>query len=768
VNFIDKLDSVTASASPRTTLLENTAATRPPIVGLRPWIEKALLLIFIVAFVPMALVPAWSNIGADFPNYYLAARLYRQGYPLDKVYDWVCFQREWDHMSDHHNLVSFQPLTLFSALPIVPFSSLPHLPARRCWVLLNVVILLLTTMLLVRCTSMGWVRVLLLMFLAFFPLRSNFLYGQMHILVLLLLTIAAFLYLQKCYFWSGFTLAGVAALKIYPILFLVFFIIKKRWGAAVGLAVGLSATALLSIYLFGVDASRVYAYEVLPWAMRSQIINPYNVAWGSLNALLARLLIAEPELNPTPIAHLPWLSALLYSLIVSCIVAVFLRVLSAGVRQQGIENQSIDDQRARGTSREKLEWAAYLFLLLFLSSQPAPYHFVVLILPAVLVTDYLLEGRKTTAAAALIVVYVLACGFYNRLLPAEPTGWRMLLAFPRLFFLLLFGGLLLGFLSVSLERYEPRSRSRAWLVPAVAFLVMFVAGFVSQLRHFRGQFDNYASRVVIVPGAATATDPVIGSDGLFFTALLPRFLASAPDTYAVHKLKDNAINSFASGTDWFHPAAGKDRDRAWAEVATTGGSRIVRFNPAASVNSLAQVTVEVEDAEEPVLSSDDKLLAFLRGVHGRNGLWVRRLSTNDTTARTGSDRQIAGPEYDVREASFFPDKGIVFSSRHGGRFRLYKASVDSGVIQEMNIPSCSARYPVVSPNGEWMAFSCEQGGTWQLEVMNLNSRKQIRLTNADCNSISPAWNEDSKDLIYATDCGRGLGLTALARLHIFR
>ena len=759
---------MTASASPRTTLLENAADTRPHSLGLRGWIERTLLLIFIVAFVPIALVPAWSNIGADFPNYYLAARLYRQGYPLDKVYDWVCFQREWDHISDHHSLVSFQPLTLFSALPIVPLSSLPHLPARRCWVLLNVVFLLLTTMLLVRCTSVGWVRVLLLMFLAFFPLRSNFLYGQMHILVLLLLTVAALLYLQEHYFWSGFALAGAAALKIYPILFLVFFIIKKRWGAATGLAVGLSATALLSIYLFGVDASSVYAREILPWAMRSQIVDPYDVAWGSLNALLARLFIAEPELNPAPIAHLPWLYALLYSLIVSCIVAVFLRAFGSGLLQQRIKNQSIEDQRDRGRAREKLEWAAYLFLLFLLSSQPAPYHFVALILPAVMVADYLLERQKTAAAGALIVVYALACGSYNRLLPAEPTGWRMLLAFPRLFFLLLFGGLLLRLLRVSPERYELRSWSRAWLVPSVAFVVVFAVGFVSQLRHFRGQFDNYPSRVVIVPGAATATNPVIGPDGLFFTALVPRFLPSAPDKYAVHELKDGAINSFSVGSDWFHPAVGEDRGRAWAELATTGGSKIVRFNPAATVNSLAQVTVEVEDAGEPVLSLDDKILAFLREVHGRNGLWIRRLGANDTTARTVSDRQIASPEYDVREVSFSPDDGIVFSSRHGGRFRLYKASVDSDVIEEMNVPSCSARYPAVSPNGEWMAFSCEQGGTWQLELMNLKSREQIALTNADCNSTGPVWNKDAKDLIYATDCGRGLGLTALARLHVFR
>ncbi len=771
-------DSRPAPAVPGITSTGVATETRPGSFGLRSRIERVLLLILIIAFVVLALIPAWSNLGTDFPNYYLAARLYRQGYPLERVYDWVCFQRQWDHTSSHRNLVAYQTLTLFSALPIAPFSSLPHLQARRCWLLLNVAFLLLTAMLLVKSTSLGWARVALLMFLAFFPLRNNFLYGQMHILVLLLLTVAAFLYLRARHFWSGIALAAAAALKIYPALFLVYFLVKKRWGALAGLVVGLGATAGLSISLFGVDANRVYVQEILPWAMRSQIVNPYSIAWGSLNALLARLFIAEPELNPAPIAHLPWLYALLYSLSVSLILTVFLRAIVFGVRpertgEQRIEGQRSQDQggqdeRALDPARSKLEWASYLFLLLLLSSQPALYHFVSLILPAVLITDYLLERRQTTRAAALIVVYFLACGPYSRLLPPEPTGWRILLAFPRLFFMLRLGGLLLSILGAPSGRNELRFRMRSWLATAVAFAVLFVAGFVIQLRHFRGQFDNYSSRVVTVTDAATAMDPVIGSDGLFFTALVPSFLPSVPDTYAVHELKNGTLSAFAAGGDWFHPAVGKDHDRAWAELATTGGSKIVRFNPATSINSVAQVTVEVEDAEQPVLSSDGELLAFVREVHGRNSLWIRHISANEDAARASHDQQLAGPQYDVREAAFFPDHGIVFSSRHDGRFRLYKVSVDAGAVEEMSVPTCSARYPAVSPDGKWMAFSCQQGGTWQLEVMNLNTREQIRLTNADCNSTTPAWNPESKDLIYATDCGRGLSLTALARLHVFR
>jgi len=52
--------------------------------------------------------------------------------------------------------------------------------------------------------------------------------------------------------------------------------------------------------------------------------------------------------------------------------------------------------------------------------------------------------------------------------------------------------------------------------------------------------------------------------------------------------------------------------------------------------------------------------------------------------------------------------------------------------------------------------------------MNLRTAEQVQPTNADCNSVSPVWTPDSKNLIDATDCGRGLGLTALAGSNVVR
>jgi hypothetical protein len=715
--------------------------------------ERALLVVLILLFAVTGFVPAWRQLNSDFPNYYVVARLYREGYPLERVYEWTWLQKHADHLGIGRRLVSYIPLTLPSALAVLPLSSLPPLQAKRCWLLLNLAFLGLTFVILARTTKLGARRVGLLMFMALIPLRSNFIYGQMHVLVLLLLTLAAWLYFEGWSFSSGLALAVGAVLKIYPGLFLIFFLVKKQWRAAAGLVIGMGAFMLVSIRLFGMDACRVYFREVLPFAMRGQTIDPYDVLWGSANALLARLLIYEPELNPFPLVNLPWLYAFLYPLILASIFATFL--------------WAIGWSRTKDHGRAKLEWASYLVLLLLVSSQPAPYHFVALILPVVLIAALLAERGQWIQAAKLTGLYVLVCGWYKWLCAADPTGWKIALCFPRLLFILLLGGLILQILISSAE--EPKFLlSRSSLLSACVFVALLACGFVGNLRHFHGQFDNYASRVVTVAGSGMAADPVVRQGEIFFTALVPRFIPSIPDTYAVHELSADSVKSFTFDGDWVHPGVGKDPYTVWAEMVTTSASRIVRFSSLGPMNSPANFTVVAENAEEPVVSSDGELLAFIREVQGRNSLWVHQVSPVRSGAGTQGEHQIAGSQYDVREAAFFPDHRIVFSSRRGGRFRLYETDPVSEVIKEMIVPTCSARYPAISPDGGRLAFSCEEGGTWQVHVMNLRTTEQAQLTNADCNSISPVWTPDSKNLVYATDCGRGLGLTALARLNVVR
>src|ERR1022692_135545 len=244
-------------------------------LGSRGWPEISLLVILVLVFVVTGFIPAWNHINSDFPNYYLIARLYREGYPLERVYEWSWLQRQKDHQGIDQPLVSFIPSTLPSALVVLPLSSLPPLQAKRWWLVVNLSFLLAIAALLSAITNLKSIRIALLIFLAVMPLRNSFLCGQMHILVLLLLTLAAWLYFKDSFFLSGIVLAIAAILKIYPALFLIFFAFKRQWRAAIGLIAGLSSAAVISLYLFGRSACLLYLQEVLPRGLRGETIDPY-------------------------------------------------------------------------------------------------------------------------------------------------------------------------------------------------------------------------------------------------------------------------------------------------------------------------------------------------------------------------------------------------------------------------------------------------------------------------------------------------------------
>jgi len=73
---------------------------------------------------------------------------------------------------------------------------------------------------------------------------------------------------------------------------------------------------------------------------------------------------------------------------------------------------------------------------------------------------------------------------------------------------------------------------------------------------------------------------------------------------------------------------------------------------------------------------------------------------------------------------------------------------------------------VISPDGKWMAFESMQGGPKQIWLLDMVNGKTEVVAGGDCNSSSPVWEEDSRTLIFASDCGRGLGLPVLYRARL--
>jgi Tol biopolymer transport system component len=76
--------------------------------------------------------------------------------------------------------------------------------------------------------------------------------------------------------------------------------------------------------------------------------------------------------------------------------------------------------------------------------------------------------------------------------------------------------------------------------------------------------------------------------------------------------------------------------------------------------------------------------------------------------------------------------------------------------------------PAMSPDGRWIAFTSTSEGPRQILLRNMTTGDTVALSGGNCNSSSPAWELNSKTLIFASDCDRGLGTPALYRADIPR
>src|SRR5215471_10838778 len=151
-----------------------------------PTVEWVTVGVLAVAFVVVSFVPAWRSLKSEFPNYYLAAELYRHDIPLDRVYEWTWFQRQNDHWGVRDGLVSFAPNPPTLILASVPLAWLKPLAAKRAWLILSLASLALSVAMLRRVTTLSWRRLSLITLLCMLPLNVDFLFARHYVVILTL------------------------------------------------------------------------------------------------------------------------------------------------------------------------------------------------------------------------------------------------------------------------------------------------------------------------------------------------------------------------------------------------------------------------------------------------------------------------------------------------------------------------------------------------------------------------------------------------------
>jgi hypothetical protein len=707
---------------------------RPKVLSLLPSLEIACSAVLAALLLWKGILPGWRMLNTDFPNYYLVARLLREGYSLDRIYDWIWLQRIKDHWGLDQALVGFAGLTPFSALPIVPLALFPAIVAKRFWILASVLFLCSTVGLLSRVTTLGRRRIWLLALLAIFPLRTSFLFGQMHLLVLLLLASAYYFDRKGRQIACGACLAIAGALKIYPLLLAGYFAWKRQWRPTLAV---LCATLLLvatGYVVFGAGLMNLYATQILPRSLQGEVLDPYSVHAASGAALFHRLFIAEPALNPAPLVNSPSLYAFFYPLWQLAILVPLLAVC---------------DTRGDQPRTGQLEWAAFVFAFLVLSPVPSSYHFVVMIFSMVLLVDVLLERGEYRVAGLAVALYGLIS-----IIDLASAGHGAL--FARLWLALLLWAV---FLFCLWPDNEQRKLLRADSLRTVSLCAVVVVGWgisaYGYYRHFAylGRESAYRIAEPVTVYLASGLRPT--SSGFVFTAMLP-------GGYRV--LDQTGRGVWIAGkqptpVDQLSFANAPNTHAQLLELADSAGSRIVAVSNASSAKGLEDTRLLFSDAESPAISADGKYVAFIREIEGKGTLWIATLDPDRSKVESGPNLILEQP-YDVRDVTFAPSGWMMFAARVAGRISIF--TIIPGEKPRLFLsPDEDVDSPAVSADGRLVAFGKLVHSRWQLAYVDVATGHEHRLTSGDCNSYSPGWIGPLK-IAYATDCGRGLGLSALA------
>jgi len=285
---------------------------------------------------------------------------------------------------------------------------------------------------------------------------------------------------------------------------------------------------------------------------------------------------------------------------------------------------------------------------------------------------------------------------------------------------------------------------RDWTKHAWAGLLAMAAlfGIRSTFRMEQAVRQEYPNRVVLRTPSLSYIDPVIDDAGT-------HFIAETPEGYRLVSAGDSVETDHSADDDLSFTIGAR---RLFIEKAHGGESVII--DPRDPAKTIA------ENARSPMISADGQEFAFVRDDHGRGTLMVQSSLGNGHSGPVA----LTPPSIDVYEATFSSRRAYAVSGVESGRPpQIYLTDQNHS---NTRLDLGESRYPALSQDGRWMAYSHMEDGAWNLWIRDQKTGSTRRVANLPCDQIESSWERDSKTLVYATDCGRSLWLTGISRRHV--
>ena len=593
-------------------------------------IAKVIAVIGFIVVVSAALRTGWTRISTDFPNYYVGAVAARDHDSLRDLYDWTWFARKASYAGIDNQLGGYVPQSPATMLPLIPIAGFPPLTAKRIWLVVNLILLLAAVGILVRMTGVRWEYLIILLLCGYRSLMTNLIYGQYYILLLFLLTLTLDTFWRRRDSLSGFLCGATFAIKLYPGPLLIYFAAKRAWASVVGMAAGIACVSGIALLLFGWNGIAYYLTHVLPRTLEGNSVDPYNPLTATLNMLLHRVFLREPELNPHPVFESPWLFFFMRT--ATQLGAVVIAVLGVIAK-------------ADADRRRDLAWM--LILLVVVSASTANHTYILLLAP----TAVMLRDASPAKALYLFGSYAML----NLFSPPE--------LFLKIWILLLL------FVVVGYD-YLRAIRLRWAMIALAAVGLISAMDAQRRVKNYAAEPTGRYQQIAAETGALFSGYPVVTRCGIFYQSMFSS--ASGRQGYVLRRLHDGRIETLDFGGNALRPVAARDGCGVEFEHVEHGRSTFLRLDPLTSRTEAAAAPA-YGNADLGVISPDGKWRARVRETLTSEQLWLENVATGEAKELAGGYCNNHSPAWELDSSA------VIFASDCGRAYglpALYRAPVN--------------------------------------------------------------------------------------------
>ncbi len=393
--------------------------------------QVTLLTLLCIFHIRFGVMPGFTKIVSDFPNYYTASRLMTEDRNPFVLYQDSLFNREVNRlgMRVQAQFSLYPPPTAYLMVPLAGFEPLT---AKRIWLFFNLLLFPVNILMLRKITGQGGLLPANLLLLAGFGLCNDLMLGQVYLFGLTLMLGGYLLVKEGRLLTGGISWGIVMALKYLPVVWLPVYFIRGKWKLLAG---SLVTFLLVHVFVMSAMGLSLYSYfisNILGPHLEGKIIGEtaFSIQFQSFESLLNNLFVKDGLYNPDPFlasASLFYLGKTLFYALPSGLT----------IRLLVLARQS--------PQLEEIYLALVTTLILLLEPGSATYHMLWLVFPAALCFRLWMDaGMQATALWLLLVMGLI--GFLsvplNKLSIAY--SWPLLLQYNRLWLLCLFELVLLA------------------------------------------------------------------------------------------------------------------------------------------------------------------------------------------------------------------------------------------------------------------------------------------------------------------------------------